>query len=304
MDLFSHLVRPFRLIIQMCAGRALFLAPRLRNKTGCLAIGFDMQSNIGPGQPNHRATLIADSELAFAREIHRSLLPRDYVSAQLDIAVRYREADRLGGDYATVQPKANGNIFLAMCDACGHGIASALLAARVNSFVRDHAEQSRDLCDLAESLNSFIFDNFYLSGVFTTFLAAEIRLDQQEILFNNWAQPPGLLYHARNATFEQLGPKRPAMGVMREFRKDCTIASVLYQPGDRLLLYTDGITEARNSAGESFGIKRLQEFLRTAPVSLSSAEAAKTILAQVETFRGQEPCDDRLVMVVSFHDRD
>jgi serine phosphatase RsbU (regulator of sigma subunit) len=263
-----------------------------------------MQSNIGPGQPNHRATLIADSELAFAREIHRSLLPRDYVSAQLDIAVRYREADRLGGDYATVQPKANGNIFLAMCDACGHGIASALLAARVNSFVRDHAEQSRDLCDLAESLNGFIFDNFYLSGVFTTFLAAEIRLDQQEILFNNWAQPPGLLYHARDATFEQLGPKRPAMGVMREFRKDCTITSVHYQPGDRLLFYTDGITEARNSAGESFGIKRLQEFLRTATVSLSSAEAAKTILAQVETFRDQEPCDDRLVMVASFRDHD
>jgi serine phosphatase RsbU (regulator of sigma subunit) len=100
----------------------------------------------------------------------------------LEIAVRYSEADRLGGDYATVQPKPNGNIFLAMCDACGHGIAAALLAARVNSFVRDHVEQSRDLCDLAESLNRFIFDNFYLSGAFATFLAAEIRPEQQEIL--------------------------------------------------------------------------------------------------------------------------
>ena len=263
-----------------------------------------MQSNIGPGQPNHRTTLIADSELAFAREIHRSLLPRDYVSAQLDIAVRYREANRLGGDYATVQPKTNGNIFLAMCDACGHGIASALLAARVNSFVRDHAEQSRDLCDLAESLNHFIFDNFYLSGVFATFLAAEIRPDRQEILFNNWAQPPGLLYHAKNTTFEQLGPKRPAMGVMKVFRQDCTITSVHYQPGDRLLFYTDGITEARSSEGKPFGTERLEEFLRTAPVSLSSAEAAGTILTQIETFRGQEPCDDRLVMVVSFRDHD
>jgi phosphoserine phosphatase RsbU/P len=259
-----------------------------------------MQSEIPRSQPNHRATLIADHELALAREIHRSLLPRDYSSAQLEIAVRYREADRLGGDYATVQPKSNGNIFLAMCDACGHGIASALLASRVNSFVRDHAEQSQDLCDLAESLNRFIFDHFYLSGAFATFLAAEIRPDQQEILFNNWAQPPGLLYHAKSATFEQLGPKRPAMGVMREFRHDCTITSVYYQRGDRLLFYTDGITEARNSVGESFGIERLHEFLRTAPVSLSSEEAAETILTQVDTFRGQEPCDDRLVLAVNF----
>jgi serine phosphatase RsbU (regulator of sigma subunit) len=263
-----------------------------------------MQRDIPRGQPNQHATLIAGRELALAREIHRSLLPRDYLSPQLEIAVRYREADRLGGDYATAQPKSNGNIFLAMCDACGHGIAAALLAARVNSFVRDHAEQSRDLCDLTENLNRFIFEHFYLSGLFATFLAAEIRPDQQEILFNNWAQPPGLLYHAKSATFEQLGPKRPAMGVMKEFRQDCTITSVYYETGDRLLFYTDGITEARNSAGKFFGVERLQEFLRTAPVSLSSAEAAETILAQVETFRGQEPCDDRLVMAVSFHDRD
>jgi serine phosphatase RsbU (regulator of sigma subunit) len=263
-----------------------------------------MQRDTASNQPSQHATLIANQELALAREIHRSLLPRDYISPQLEIAVRYREADQLGGDYATVQPKSNGNIFLAMCDACGHGVAAALLAARVNSFVRDHAEQSRDLCDLAESLNRFIFDSFYFSGVFATFPAAEIRPDQQEILFNNWAQPPGLLYHAKSATFEQLGPKRPAMGVMKELRQDCTITSVHYEPGDRLLFYTDGITEARNSAGKSFGIERLQEFLRTAAASLSSAETAETILAQVETFRGKQPCDDKLVMVVSFHDRD
>jgi serine phosphatase RsbU (regulator of sigma subunit) len=263
-----------------------------------------MQRDTASNQPGQHATLIANQELALAREIHRSLLPRDYISPELEIAVRYREADRLGGDYATVQAKSDGSVFLAMCDACGHGIAAALLAARVNSFVRDHAEQSRDLCDLAESLNRFIFDSFYFSGAFATFLAAEIRPVQQEILFNNWAQPPGLLYHAKSATFEQLGPKRPAMGVMKEFRQDCTITSVHYQPGDRLLFYTDGITEARNSAGKSFGIERLQEFLRTAPVSLSSEEAAETILAKVETTGGKQPCDDRLVMVVSFHDRD
>jgi serine phosphatase RsbU (regulator of sigma subunit) len=263
-----------------------------------------MQRNIPGDQPNHHATLIADSDLALAREIHRSLLPRDYISQQLEIAVRYREADRLGGDCATVQLKPDGNIFLAMCDACGHGIASALLAARINSFVRDHAEQSHDLCDLAESLNRFIFEHFYFSGAFATFLAAEVRPDRKEILFNNWAQPPGWLYHTKSAMFERLGSQRPALGVMREFRHDCKTELMRYQLGDRLLFYTDGITEARNSAGQIFGIERLQEFLQTAPVSLSGAEAAETILAQVETFRGQEPCDDRLVMVVNFRGRD
>lgn len=258
-----------------------------------------MQSDTTRVQPNQHATLIADSDLALAREIHRSLLPRDYVSPELAIAVRYREADRLGGDYATVQPKANGNVFLAMCDACGHGIASALLAARVNSFVRDHAEQSRDLCDLAENLNRFIFEHFYLSGVFVTFLTAEIRPHEREILFTNWAQPPGLLYHTSTGTFQRLGSQRPAMGVIREFRRDCKIESVHYQARDALLFYTDGITEARNSAGEPFGIERLQEFLRTASAPLSSAEAAEGILAQTEAFHAKEPCDDRLVIVVS-----
>jgi serine phosphatase RsbU (regulator of sigma subunit) len=274
------------------------------NKPGTLVITVEMQPTIDPGEPNHHATLITDRELALAREIHRSLLPRDCNSPELEIAVRYREADRLGGDYATVQLKSNGDIFLAMCDACGHGIASALLAARVNSFVRDHAEQSRDLCDLVENLNRFIFEHFYLSGGSATFLAAEIRPDRQEILFNSWAQPPGLLYHSKTATFERLGSRRPAMGMMQEFRQDCKIESVHYQPGDRLLFYTDGITEARNSAGEFFGIERLQQFLRTTPVSLSSAEAAETILVQVETFGGKEPCDDRLMIVVSFRGRD
>jgi serine phosphatase RsbU (regulator of sigma subunit) len=261
-----------------------------------------MQHEIASNQPEHHATLIPDSELAMARQIYHSMLPRDYHSAQLQIAVRFRAAGWLGGDYATVSAKPDGSVFLAMCDVCGHSIASALLATRVNSFVRDHAAQSRDLCDLAESLNEFIFENFYLCGVYATFMAAEIRPERREILFNSWAHPPGLLYHSASRSFERLNSRRVAMGVLRAFRQSCTISSAHYQPGDRLLFYTDGLTEARNSAGEFFGIERLEEFLRTDAATLPSAVAADTILARVNEFRGGEPCDDRLVMVVNFED--
>lgn len=261
-----------------------------------------MQREIASNQPEHHATLIPDSDLAMARQIYHSMLPRDYQSPQLETAVRCRAADWLGGDYATVSAKPDGSVFLAMCDVCGHGVASALLATRVNSFVRDHAEQSRDLCDLAESLNQFIFENFYLCGVYATFVAAEIRPERHEILFNSWAHPPGLLYHTGTGTFEQLNSRRVAIGVARTFPQSCTISSARYEPGDRLMFYTDGLTEARTPAGEFFGIERLQEFLRTDAATLSSAVAADTILARVEKFRDGEPCDDRLVMVVNFFD--
>lgn len=240
------------------------------------------------------------SELELARRIHRSLLPGDFQNKYVDIAVRYREMARLGGDYATVHPRKDGSIFLAVCDVTGHGIASALLAARVNSFVRQRAIETHQPCEVASDLNRFVQQFFGGCGVFVTFYCAEIHPEARRIDYAGCGHPPALLYDAKRGTCERLSSQQTMIGVFPEFEPGCFTDSARYEPGDRLVLYTDGVIEARNARGAFFKLDGVEAFARRLPAPTTSAHAADELFREVRTFQEGEFADDVLAMVVTF----
>ncbi|MBI5394480.1 MAG: serine/threonine-protein phosphatase [Verrucomicrobia bacterium] len=239
-------------------------------------------------------------ELELARRIHRSLLPGDFQNEHVDIAVRYHEMARLGGDYATVHPRKDGSIFLAVCDVTGHGIASALLAARVNSFVRQRAMETRRPCEVAVELNRFIHQFFSGCGVFVTFFCAEVDLAARRIDYAGCGHPPALLCGAKAGTCERLASQQTMIGIFPEFEPACFTAGARYEPGDRLFLYTDGVIEASNARGEFFDLDGLNAFAQRLPATITSAQAADELLRDVGAFQEGEFADDVLAMVVTF----
>ncbi|MEE8525140.1 MAG: SpoIIE family protein phosphatase [Thermoanaerobaculia bacterium] len=97
-----------------------------------------------------------DSDIELARRVHYGFLPQVFSNDTLDIAVAVLPHEDLGGDYCSIFPVADERVVVCLCDAVGHGLASALFAARVNTYVLTHARESPHPCALIESLNEFV----------------------------------------------------------------------------------------------------------------------------------------------------
>ncbi len=135
----------------------------------------------------------SEDDMNLARLVHRTLLPQRLVSDWVDIDTRYREMHLLGGDYATVYERETGRIFLCICDVTGHGLTAALLAGRVNSFVRHAVSEIAHPCQVVDGLNTFFSEKFSDFGVFVTFFCVELNLACREIRYAGCGHPPAVL---------------------------------------------------------------------------------------------------------------
>ena len=97
--------------------------------------------------------LSTEEELDLAAKVHYSFLPRKHSDSYVEIAVTVKPHGKIGGDYCSILPVDEKNLFACMCDAVGHGLPSALFAARINTFVLTHALKKQNPCDLTYLLN-------------------------------------------------------------------------------------------------------------------------------------------------------
>ena len=187
-------------------------------------------------------------------------------------------------------------VYLCICDVVGHGIAAALLAARVNSFVRHAVIEVGEPCRVVTELNDFIFQNFGNFGVFVTFFCLAIDLKRREIKYAGCGHPPALLYRADGESCVRLSSQHEPIGVFPKLVNACQNDVVPITAGDRILLYTDGIIEARNQAGDLFGIEAVESVLARSDSSAGSPQLLDETFAAMDEFRHSEQDDDVLVV--------
>lgn len=243
---------------------------------------------------------LLESDLAMAEKVYRSLLPGRLTLSGVDIVTRLWPYNRVGGDYATVFPTRD-QVYVCISDVTAHGIASSLLVTRVDSFVRERVPLAHHPCEIVEELNKFLWDNFRDVGLFLSFFCGTIDLTRKEFSYAGCGHPPGMLFKASEpGTWKPLASQHTLVGLSAALSTQCFIDREPVEPGDRIVLYTDGFSEAMNGEMELLGEDRLAEIisdcLRESP---EGSLLADQIWAVVNHYQGEAAHDDSTLMVVT-----
>src|SRR5208282_3506937 len=199
-------------------------------------------------------------EVELAAQVQRLFLPAGEPDiAGLEIAGMMQPARGVGGDYYDYTLIDPHTIQVIVADVSGKGVPAALLMSATAAATRLGANRGRNMLEQVQRLNSGIL-SVSDDGRFVTLLIAEIDTRKRMIHYVNCGHNPALLFKASTGTLTRLNSSCPPIGLSPE--ENCELSSADLGPGDMVLFYTDGVTEAENKFGEEFGIQRLSEVLR------------------------------------------
>src|SRR6266566_849489 len=237
-----------------------------------------------------------EEDLRLAARVQRSLVPRPVVWDTLTVDAFFNPVHSIGGDFALVNSTNGEQLSLLVCDVSGHGIGSALVANRIYSETTAHLRSGMPFLDMFGELNRFLIEDIRGSGMFVTVAAARIDAKKRTMTFAGAGHPPAML--ARYGQTPLLLESRSMiLGALPDAVDATANLEVQLQPDDRIVLYTDGITEVFNSRGEMLGIEGVQEIVRQTSF-LPPHEMKQGILDGVAAWRDGSPTDDVSLILV------
>jgi PAS domain S-box-containing protein len=237
-----------------------------------------------------------EEDLRLAARVQNSLAPRSLAWGTMSVDAFYHPVHSIGGDFALVNSLDQDHLSLLVCDVSGHGIGSALVANRIYSETTAHLRSGIPLLEMFRELNRFLIEDIAGSGMFITAAAARIDARRRCMVFAGAGHPPAMLARAGQNP-QLLESQSMILGALPDAVDATTNQEVQLQPDDRIVLYTDGITEVFNSRGEMLGIEGVQEIVRQRS-SLPAHEMKQGILDGVAAWREGPPTDDVSLMLV------
>jgi sigma-B regulation protein RsbU (phosphoserine phosphatase) len=236
-------------------------------------------------------------ELEFAREVQARLLPQNLpVMKTLDYAGGCLPARKVGGDYYDFLELRPGRLGIVLADIAGKGVAGALLMANLQANLRSqYAMAVEDLPRLLASVNRLFFQNTEQASYATLFFA-DYDDATHALRYANCGHLPALVLHAGGGAQGPvwLDSTCTVLGLFENLPIE--VAEVALAPGDTLVLYTDGVTEAVNGEGEEFGEARLVSAV-TNNRHLPAAQLMRSVFDEVERFSPGEQQDDITLVV-------
>jgi PAS domain S-box-containing protein len=237
-----------------------------------------------------------EEDLRLAARVQTSLTPRSRVWDSMSVDAFCHPVHSIGGDFALVDSLDQKHLSLLVCDVSGHGIGSALVANRIYSETTAHLRSGMPFLDMFGELNRFLIEDIAGSGMFVTLAAARIDAQRLSMVFAGAGHPPAMLARYGQAPL-LLESRSMILGALPDAVDVTANLEVQLQPDDRIVLYTDGITEVFNSRGEMLGIEGVQEIVRQT-ASLPPHEMKQGILDGVAAWREGPPTDDVSLMLV------
>jgi sigma-B regulation protein RsbU (phosphoserine phosphatase) len=235
-----------------------------------------------------------EQEMEIARAVQSRLLPQDTPTLRtLDYAGQCIQARVVGGDYFDFLDLAPGRVGLVVADISGKGISGALLMANLQANLRSqYAVALQDLPRLLRSVNRLFYKNTD-AGRYATLFFGSYDDASRRLEYINCGHNPPLLLRAEG-TSERLAATATVLGLFEEW--DCCVGVSELCPGDTLVVYTDGVVEATNGAGEEFGESRLMAAAREAGEACSAA-ILRQVTAAVQRFSPGEQGDDITLLI-------
>jgi len=233
-------------------------------------------------------------DMEIAREVQSRLFPQVMPPVEtLDYAGTCIQARVVGGDYYDFLDVGPGRLGIVIADVSGKGIAAALLMGNLQAILRSqYAIALEDPHRLLQSVNRLFYENTQEDRYATLFFG-DYDDASRYLRYANCGHNPPLLLRA-NGELQRLGATATVLGLFKDWK--CTVEKVSLRPGDVVLIYTDGITEAPDLTGEEFGESRLLEILRSHP-QLPVKALLSLILAAVQKFSGANQADDLTLVI-------
>jgi sigma-B regulation protein RsbU (phosphoserine phosphatase) len=237
-----------------------------------------------------------EEELNLARQIQRTLLLSEFPQLPgCEVHAMYHPSKHVGGDFYDVVETADGCYLLAIADVSGKGVPAALLSSMLQASLRTQAGHPASLAQMLGSINSLLYRSSSIHQ-FATFFLARLDTRRRRIEFSNAGHNWPVVSGARGGrTLLERGGT--VLGIFEQVEFEESQIDLI--PGDRLVCYTDGVTEAMNRAGEDFGEERLYQMLDAMPPDTSAREIAERLFAELHAFLdGIEAQDDVTLLVL------
>jgi phosphoserine phosphatase RsbU/P len=247
-------------------------------------------------QPGGTAAHRLEAELALSRRIQRSLIPLTAPEfAGYEIASHYDAAREVGGDFFDIFPLRDSTTHMAVviADVTGKGIAAALLMAFARPLMRSAVDHLGE-AGLALERTNHILVAERRSALFITALCALIELRTGDVRLANAGHEPPLVVPGDDRPIFWLRGSGPLLGAFPTLGlRECVTQ---LDPGDLVLLYTDGVTDMRAASGERFGDDRLMAVVEDARRG-SAQSVVDAIVGAIKAFQGDMPSADDVTLV-------
>ena len=239
-------------------------------------------------------------DLEHARTIQHGLLPQDLEDTpEFKVGTFYLSADAVGGDYYDVFTIEPGIYGIVVADVSGHGVASALIMSMGKAFLKTFAKHEHSPQRTLEKINKTFLSELKTDH-FVTFFYAILDTHKHSLRFTSAGHCPIILLDRSTSTSKLIKADGLFLGVFPDMMLH--ESEISYQPGSlRLVLYTDGLIEAKKSDDTMFGVDRLKTIAEET-LSQPVKEAVSSILGEQKKFCGIDatPDDDITLLVIDF----
>jgi sigma-B regulation protein RsbU (phosphoserine phosphatase) len=235
-----------------------------------------------------------ESQLSIAREVQISLLPRrppdlpGYEFAGINLPTW-----QIGGDCYDYISLPGGAAGVAIADVSGKGVPAALIMATFRAALRTQVRIDHEISHVMRAVNRLLLESIGQSA-FVSAVYGVVAPGNGTFSYSNCGHNPPLLLN-RKAEMKRLNCGGPALGVFHDARFDAE--EVRFDPGDMLVLYTDGVVEVMDDKAQEFGEERLELILRNS-THLPAEEIIRAVVDQTRSFAGQESYPDDFTIVV------
>lgn len=238
-----------------------------------------------------------ERELETARIIQHALVPKSPHYPGLKVAIGFEPSRWVGGDYVDTVELSDGRVLCTVADVCGKGLQAALVTFSIHTMIRALSDTNRSVPEILDRLNRHLCD-YLPEDSFVTMVSCAIDPKTGDMEYVNAGHPPPFVADDKQGARSLASGQNPPLGLT-----PCTFSAQYerIQPGEVLLLYTDGLTELKNGAREMLGEEQLRDNFAKIYAASRIAEMdvmAKALSDSLDAFRGDElPEDDRAFLL-------